>query len=216
VIHTDASQSVGKIVTDVRALHVDLLTVAGHKLYATKGCGALYKRASLRLEKLIHGANHERGFRAGTENVMQVVALGQACVLARERQRHAYTHNGEMRDRLRDLLRGEFDADAMRVNNHPEHSLPNTLSVSFRGVLSSQVLSELADQVAASSGSACHSGKVHISPVLRAMGLTAEWAAGTFRFSVGVPTTADEVDRAALLVCRAIRAKLSSNSPGRE
>eukprot|EP00013_Stygamoeba_regulata_P025474 CAMPEP_0177655418 /NCGR_PEP_ID=MMETSP0447-20121125/14956_1 /TAXON_ID=0 /ORGANISM="Stygamoeba regulata, Strain BSH-02190019" /LENGTH=393 /DNA_ID=CAMNT_0019159335 /DNA_START=17 /DNA_END=1198 /DNA_ORIENTATION=- len=211
VIHTDASQSVGKIATDVRALDVDLLTVAGHKLYATKGCGALYKRASLDLETLIHGASHERGLRAGTENVIQVVGLGEACALARIRLQRGDTHSAEMRDRLCAQLRAQFDDAQMRINNHPIHCLPNTLSVSFRGLLSAEVLRELSEQVAASAGSACHSGAVRISPVLQAMQVSPEWAQGTFRFSVGVPTTVDEIDRAVALVSKAIQEKIKEN-----
>src|SRR3990170_4131335 len=165
VFHTDAAQSVGKIVTGVDALGVDLLSVAGHKLYAPKGIGALYIRKGTPIEPLIHGAGHESGRRAGTENVLLIVGLGKACELAGK-----YVHDDSilnLRERFWTLLKDAF-GDGVALNGHPVHRLPNTLNVSFAGKAGGAILSRL-DGVAASTGSACHSGSVELSPVLKAM-----------------------------------------------
>ena len=193
LLHSDCAQSVGKIPARVDDLGVDLLSIAGHKLYAPKGIGALYIRPGVQLEKLMHGANHERNRRAGTENVIEMVGLGEACELI-ERNLTDYSRNmGEMRDRLET---GLLDSGAdLRVNGHPEQRLPNTSSVSFRGLEADRVLANLAS-VAASAGAACHSDRVEISHVLTAMNVPTEYAMGTLRFSVGRFTTGEEIDRA--------------------
>ena len=193
LMHTDSAQSVGKIPVRVDDLGVDLLSIAGHKLYAPKGIGALYIRPGVRLEKLMHGANHEHDRRAGTENVIEMAGLGMACELI-ERSLPAYaTHMAAMRDRLeRGLLESGMDA---RVNGHPDQRLPNTLSISFRGVEADRVLSSL-PTVAASAGAACHSDVVEVSHVLAAMNVPEEYAMGTLRLTVGRFTTEDEIDRA--------------------
>ena len=193
LMHTDAAQSIGKIPVKVDDLGVDLLSVAGHKLYAPKGIGALYVRPGVRLEKLMHGANHESNRRAGTENVIEMAGLGRACELI-ERNLPGYArHMGEMRDRLEMVLR-ESGAD-VRVNGHPEKRLPNTASVSFRGLEADRILANL-PTVAASAGAACHSDQVEVSHVLAAMNVPMEYAMGTLRFSVGRFTTKEEIDRA--------------------
>jgi cysteine desulfurase len=190
LLHTDAAQSVGKVPTDVNRLGVDLLTIAGHKIYAPKGVGALYVRRGTPLEPLIHGAGHEGGRRAGTESALLAVGLGAACTLAcnlgaMERVR-------ALRDRFWEMLLDRF-GDRIVLNGHPDCRLPNTLNVSFVGHLGSEVLSEL-HGVAASTGSACHSGRIELSPVLKAMQVAPEIAMGAIRFSLGRGSAQTEVD----------------------
>ena len=193
LVHTDCAQSVGKIPVRVDDLGVDLLSIAGHKLYAPKGIGALYIRPGVRLEKLMHGANHEQDRRAGTENVIEMTGLGKACELIEQNLPAYAAHMAEMRDRLEQkLLATQSDA---RVNGHPENRLPNTSSIAFRGLEADRILSSL-PTVAASAGAACHSDQVEVSHVLSAMNVPLEYAMGTLRFSVGRFTTAEEIDRA--------------------
>jgi cysteine desulfurase len=193
LFHTDAAQSVGKIPVRVADLGVDLLSIAGHKLYAPKGVGALYRRRGVRLDKLIDGANHEMDQRAGTENVVEVAGLGAACELVGRNLETYSEHMRSLRDALESGLRQRFPA--LRVNGHPERRLPNTASVSFRGFEANTILSEL-EGVAASAGAACHSDRVEVSSVLQAMRVPLEDAMGTVRFSVGRFTTAPEIERA--------------------
>lgn len=195
LVHTDVAQSLGKVAVDVNDLGVDLLSVAGHKLYAPKGVGALYVRRGVTLEPLIHGAGHEGGRRAGTENVPYLVALGEACRLARESLPRATVYLRRLRDRLWDGLRAAL-GDRVVLNGHPEERLPNTLNVNFAGHVGADLLQKV-PEVAASTGSACHEGKVSQSPVLCAMGVPPELGRGAVRLSVGRFTTEDEVDRAA-------------------
>jgi len=195
LFHTDAAQSVGKIETDVLKLGADLLTVAGHKLYAPKGIGALYIRDGVKIEKLIHGADHEQNLRAGTENVIQIVGLGKACEIALRDLEKNSAHTSAMRNRLFTQL-SERLQNIVRLNGHPEKRLPNTLSIGFKNVEANTLLSEL-QGVAASAGAACHTDRVDVSPVLTAIGVPIEFAMGTIRFSTGKYTTADEIDLAA-------------------
>jgi cysteine desulfurase len=188
--HTDAAQSVGKIETKVDTLGVDLLTIAGHKLYAPKGVGALYVRQGVTLEPLIHGAGHEHGLRAGTESALLAVGLGAACVLAADLE--PMIRIRALRDRLWDALRDRF-GERIVLNGHPQHRLPNTLNVSFVGMIGADVLADL-DGVAASTGSACHAGSVELSPVLAAMGVPKRVGMGAVRFSLGRTTTEVEID----------------------
>ena len=190
VLHTDAAQSVGKITTDVKGLGVDLLTIAGHKLYAPKGVGALYVRRGTPLEPLIHGADHEGGRRAGTESALLAVGLGAACRLVRDLRPMQGVL--ALRDRFWQNLQAVF-GDRVVLNGHPVHRLPNTLNVSFLGQVGADVLARL-DGVAASTGSACHTGQVELSPVLRAMQVAPEVGIGAVRFSLGRRTTREEVD----------------------
>lgn len=192
LLHTDAAQSVGKIPTQVAELGVDLLSVAGHKLYAPKGVGALYIRQSVRLEPLMHGAGHEAGRRAGTENVLLEVALGAACELVSADLQSRRTRLTELRDYLHAGMKKLF-GDALHLNGHPTERLPNTLNVSFAGRIGSEVLAML-DGVAASTGSACHSGRHELSPVLQAMGVPEVIGLGAVRFSLGRWTTTEELD----------------------
>ena len=189
LLHTDAAQSVGKIPTKVDELGVDLLSIAGHKLYAPKGIGALYVRGGVILEPLIHGAGHETGRRAGTESALLAGALGKACEIAQ-----AWIGMSELQ-RLRDLfwdrLRAAFGNRVVR-NGHPEKCLPNTLNVSFVDHNGSEILAGM-PTIAASTGSACHSGQITLSPVLQAMRIAPEVGLGAIRFSLGRGTTKDEI-----------------------
>lgn len=188
--HTDAAQSVGKIPTRVDELGVDLLSVAGHKFYAPKGIGALYVRRGIEPEPLIHGAGHERGRRAGTESALLIAALGRAAELASDLSAMASVRG--LRDRLWDRLHDAFE-DRVVLNGHPVERLPNTLNVSFVGRIGADVLGAL-DGVAASTGSACHSGRIELSPVLAAMGVKPRVGMGAVRFSLGRPTTQEDID----------------------
>ena len=188
--HTDAAQSVGKLSADVNELGVDLLSIAGHKLYAPKGIGALFVSRGVRLEPLIHGAGHEGGRRAGTESALLAVGLGKACELARDLA--SMERVRALRDHFWQELRNRF-GNSVILNGNPTHCLPNTLNVSFIGLVGSEILARL-EGVAASTGSACHSGRMELSPVLEAMGVSPEIGMGAIRFSLGRTTARDEID----------------------
>jgi cysteine desulfurase len=190
--HTDAAQSVGKIATKVDDLAVDLLSIVGHKAYAPKGVGALYMRRGMRLEPLIHGAGHEGGRRAGTESAMLATGLGRACELAADLAPMEGVRR--LRDRFWASLRDRF-GNRIVLNGHPELRLPNTLNVSFVGLVGAEILARL-DGIAASTGSACHAGRVELSPVLAAMQVPPDVGMGALRFSLGRYTTRDDVDSA--------------------
>ena len=193
LLHSDCAQSIGKIPVNVNDLGVDLLSVAGHKLYAPKGIGALYIRPGVQLEKFMHGASHEGNRRAGTENVILMAGLGQACELIERNLPDYAAHMAAMRDRLEQgILASGHD---VRVNGHPTQRLPNTCSIGFRGREADRILANL-PTVAASAGAACHSDQVELSHVLEAMRVPAEYAMGTLRLTVGRYTTEDEIDRA--------------------
>jgi cysteine desulfurase len=193
VLHTDAAQSVGKVATNVDALGVDLLTVAGHKLYAPKGIGALYVRSGTPIKRWLHGAGQERGRRPGTENVLEIVGLGEAAAIAQARGQEETSHLRQMRDLLQEGLQSALP-DVV-VHGHPQQRLPNTLSAAFPGCRTDQLLAGLRG-VAASAGAACHADTVKVSHVLEAMGVPVELARGTLRFSVGRFTTVQEVEQA--------------------
>ena len=200
--HTDAAQSVGKIPVDVDELQVDFLTVAGHKFYAPKGVGALYVRPGAAFAPLLHGASQEGGRRAGTENVPYLVALGEACRLARERLPGVAAQLQGRRDRFHGLL--EAGVPGLILNGPELERLPNTLNVSFPGLSGGELMAGL-PELAASLGSACHAGQEAVSPVLAAMGVPAAVARGAVRFSLGVPTTLHEVEEAAALLLRRVQ-----------
>ena len=202
IMHTDAAQSLGKLPVDIADLGVDLLSVAGHKLYAPKGVGALFIRNSIEPDVFIHGAGQENGRRAGTENVLEIVGLGKACEIARSSLADHINHLQQMRDLLQTGL--EKQLPDIRVNGHPEHRLPNTLSVSFKNLPADKLLEKIGPQVAASAGAACHAGAVTLSPVLAAMELPVEWAQGTIRFSTGRMTTAEEIHRTVAVIVQAV------------
>jgi cysteine desulfurase len=203
LVHTDAAQSLGKVPIDVNELRVDLLTLAGHKLYAPKGVGVLYVRRGTKLEPFLHGAGHEGGRRAGTENVPYLVALGKACEVAKQSLPAATGQLRRLRDRLWERLRAAL-GERIVLNGHPQSRLPNTLNVSFVGHVGAELLTAV-PEVAASTGSACHEGSVVQSPVLCAMGVPPEVGRGAVRLSVGRFTTEEEIDRAAEALARAAR-----------
>ncbi|MGZ9148127.1 MAG: cysteine desulfurase family protein [Candidatus Deferrimicrobiaceae bacterium] len=188
--HTDAAQSVGKIPTDAEELGVDLLSVAGHKVYAPKGIGALFIREGTRIEPFVHGAGHEGGRRAGTENVLLAVALGAACEVARGWVGMPQTRS--LRDRFWEGLK-EIFGENVTLNGHPVERLPNTLNVNLAGRAGAEVLARMPG-VAASTGSACHAGSVTLSPVLDAMGVPPGEGMGAIRFSLGRTTTWEELE----------------------
>ncbi len=196
IFHTDAAQSVGKIPTNVDDLGVDLLTIAGHKLYAPKGVGALYVRKGTPLEPLIHGAGHERGQRAGTESALLMSALGKACEISSQMM------DVESMIALRDFFWNELKMiyeGEMVLNGHPVNRLPNTLNISVIDQLGTQLLDKV-PEIAASTGSACHAGINKMSPVLKAMNLNENVGMGTIRFSLGRYTTRSEIERAVQLI----------------
>lgn len=202
LVHTDAAQSVGKVPVDVSDLGVDLLTVAGHKLYAPKGVGALYVRRGTPIQKILHGAGQERGLRPGTENVMEIVGLGMAAAVAVKELPEEMPRMQALRDRLQDRLLAAFPE--ARVNGHFYRRLPNTLSLSFPGIPADALLQTM-PEVAASAGAACHSDQVRVSHVLEAMGVPMETAKGTVRLSVGWFTRDEEIEVAALAIEEAVR-----------
>jgi cysteine desulfurase len=203
LVHTDCAQSLGKVPVNVNELGVDLLTVAGHKLYAPKGVGALFVRRGVKLEPLIHGAGHERGRRAGTENVPYIVGLGKACAVALQSLPTETDRLRALRDRLHAKLRAALD-NRITLNGHPERRLPNTLNVNFVGHVGAELLARVPG-VAASTGSACHEGKVSLSPVLAAMGVAPEIGRGAVRLSAGRFTTEAEVIRVAEMLTAAAK-----------
>jgi cysteine desulfurase len=201
LVHTDAAQSAGKVPLDVDRLGVDLLTVAGHKLYAPKGIGALYVRPGTRLEPVIHGAGHERGLRAGTENVPFIAGLGGAAALADDRLRNgAHVEVKRLRDRLHAALQSAVPD--LALNGHPHQRLPNTLNVSFPGHDGERLLA-CTPSIAAATGAACHSGRTEPSAVLTAMGLDRSRALGAVRLSLGYDTTTEQIEAAAAALAAA-------------
>jgi cysteine desulfurase len=202
LLHTDAAQSLGKVRIDVHDLGVDLLSVAGHKLYAPKGIGVLYVRRGTPLQPFVLGAGHERGLRPGTENVASIVGLGAAC----EAVGRDLDAAGERMTALRDELWSRLSAavPGLKLNGHPELRLPNTLNVRFPGVSGEAVLAG-APAVAASTGSACHEGHEQASAVILAMGVDPVAALGSVRLTLGRGTTRDEIVRAAQALGRSSR-----------
>ena len=202
LLHTDAAQSVGKIPVRVEDLGVDLLTVAGHKLYAPKGIGALYTKHGLQLEPVIYGGGQESGRRAGTENVANMVALGTACVLAQEQHAESQVRLQRLRDELQRLME-KYLPDRIHLNGHLTERLPNTLNVSVDGVIGEEVLADT-PEIASSTGSACHEGNTDPSPVLMAMGMSRERALGALRLTLGRWSTEEQIEEAARLLARSM------------
>ena len=211
IMHTDAAQSVGKIPVNVNKLGVDLLSIAGHKMYAPKGIGALYVRESVAIERFHHGAGQEMGLRAGTENVPGIVGLGQACKTAKNSLESNMMHMKKMRDMLHEGLKNRIKN--IKLNGHPEKRLPNTLNLSFKGLKANRILEEIGLEIAASPGAACHPDRVDISHVLKAMGVHWDWAKGTLRFSTGRMTTRDEIDSAIKIISESVQHLVPSEQP---
>jgi cysteine desulfurase len=202
IFHTDAAQSVGKIPARVDDLRVDLLTVAGHKLYAPKGIGALFIRSGIKINTYLHGAGQEGGRRAGTENVPYIAALGKAAELAAQRLASDGPSIISLREHFHNRLR-EL-ADGVMLNGHPTERLPNTLNVSFKGVVGADLLAQT-PEIAASTGSACHEGSGELSGVLKAMGTSGEQGFGAVRLSLGRFTTVEQIDRASEVLAAKVR-----------
>ncbi|MFH1624676.1 MAG: cysteine desulfurase family protein [Pseudomonadota bacterium] len=207
LFHTDAAQSVGKIETDVNRLGVDLLTVAGHKLYAPKGVGALYVRSGVEITPLIHGAGQELGRRAGTENTILIVGLGAACELAMNNMRNEMSRLTSLRNRLNYEIVSALPETVL--NGHPEKRLPNTLNIAFPGIDGGGILDEI-PELCASTGAACHDRSISLSHVLAAMGVSKEVGMGTIRLTLGRYTTEAEVDQAADWLIEKVKEKRKS------
>jgi cysteine desulfurase len=198
LVHTDAAQTVGKIAIDVEKLEVDLLTIAGHKLYAPKGVGALFLRRGVPLKPLMHGAGHEGGLRPGTENTPAIVGLGKAALIARKAMSESTVKLAQLRDRLIQRLREEIGSE-LTMNGEKSPRLPNTVSVNFPNVAGGELLAHV-PEIMASTGSACHSGTTKPSATLQAIRLDPDIARGTVRLSVGWYTSEEDIDRAASLL----------------
>ncbi len=200
-MHVDAAQSIGKVAVDVKALDVDMLSVAGHKFYGPKGIGALYVKRGVTLQKLIHGADHERNMRAGTENVLEIVGLGKASELAKSDLEANAKHMRFMRDKLYNII--SDNCTDIKINGDHSRCLPNTLSLSFKGIEANTLLSELSG-IAASAGAACHTDSIDVSHVLSAMGVPVDYAMGTIRLSTGKYTTQKDIESAAKMIIEAV------------
>jgi len=206
LMHTDAAQSVGKIPANVKELGVDFLSLAGHKLYAPQGIGSLYMRSGIEVEPLHHGAEHEKGRRAGTEPVPAIVGLGVAAQLVEADA--APEKLTALRDRLHRGLRDGLGDDVVLLG-HPELRLPNTLAVAFPNRISGEILANC-PELCASTGAACHSGNAKRSGVLAAMNVPEKVAFGAVRFSVGRYTTEAEIDAAVAMIVDAVRATVAT------
>lgn len=208
VVHSDCSQAIGKVPVDIQELGVDLLTVAGHKLYGPKGIGALFIREGIQLQKLIHGADHERNLRAGTENVLEIVGLGTAAELAMMNEAERVKHEKDLISLLRTNLSQLSD---VQFNGNTDFCLPNTLSASFKNLKANEILSRLKN-VAASAGAACHTDSISVSATLEAMKVPLNYAMGTIRFSVGRYTTTAEIDRASKEIIEVVKSLRSDTT----
>ncbi len=209
VLHTDATQAIGKIDVDVEALNVDLLSISAHKMYGPKGVGALFVRRGVRLEPILDGGGHERGMRSGTLAVPGIVGLGAACELAESALQAESEHCQLLRDRLYSGLKDRIED--CTLNGHPVDRLPGNLNVSFAHVQGEALLMAL-KYIAVSSGSACTSASVEPSYVLRAMGVPDELAHASIRFGIGRYNTTEEIDYAIEEVTRNVL-RLRSISP---
>jgi cysteine desulfurase len=203
IFHTDAAQSAAKIETDVSRLGVDLLTIAGHKLYAPKGIGALYLNKGINIKNIMYGASQEKGLRPGTENVIHIIALGKACEIAKRDFDKNYQTMLKSRNRLLDGLKSKPGVE-FEINGDLSNSLPNTISLAFNGIDAHTLASLIGNEINLSTGSACHADSIEISPVLKAMGVDLKVAAGTVRISTGRYTTNDEIDAAVEIITKTV------------
>ena len=193
ILHTDAVQSVGKIPVNVDELGVDLLSLSAHKIYGPKGIGALYIRRGTRIDSLLHGGHHERNRRAGTENVPGIVGLGKAAEIAKKERESEHKHLWTLTEKLH--LGIQEKIEFVHQNGHPEQRLPGTLNFSFEFIEGEGLILSLdMNGISVSTGSACTSGSLEPSHVLTAMGLSAEIAHGSVRFSLGRDNTEEELD----------------------
>lgn len=204
LLHSDCAQSVGKIPVTLDGLGCDLISVAGHKLYGPKGVGLLCLRPGLTLPNLMQGAGHEQGRRPGTENILGLSGLGEACRLAGEELEQEMPRLADLRDRIETELLEAFPTARVHGDRAPGGRLPNTSSIGFEGCRAAEILACL-EGVAVSAGAACHGADAIGSAVLRAMGVEPRFAAGTLRISVGRMTTPEEVDAAVPRLVDAVR-----------
>jgi cysteine desulfurase len=194
VVHTDAVQAGGLLPIDVEAMGVDSLALSGHKFYAPKGVGLLYLRRGTPLVHLLSGGGQERGIRAGTENVAYVVGMTTALELARAEQQERVAHVSRLRDRLIAEITGQIEG--ARLTGHPSERMPNSASFAIAGADGESLLLNLDQEgIYASSGSACTSGTLEISHVLKALGLPEAEARGSLRLTTGMRTTDADIDR---------------------
>ena len=210
IVHTDAAQSCGKIPVDVRSLGVGLLSLAGHKLYAPKGIGALYVKKGIVPGNIVFGAGQESGKRPGTENVTGIIGLGKACEIAMR----DFDRNSEHSRLLRDHLFQELTThlgENIRLNGDHAKNLPNTLNLSFKGVVASTLVAAAGESVVFSAGAACHSGEMMVSAVIRAMKIPEIWAEGAVRLSVGRFNTVQEIVSAGRIIAEVYQALTSEN-----
>lgn len=206
--HTDAAQAVGKLKVDVRELGVDFLSLAGHKLYAPKGIGALYIRGGRSLTPLIHGGGQEGGRRAGTENTVLGAGLGAACRAVRGRLEQDIEMMTVLRDRLEKLL---FDGiEGLILNGHPAARLPNTLNVSIPGIEGNKILEGI-PALMASTGAACHDRSVKLSHVLAAMSVSPQTGMGALRLTVGRSNDLSQIESAAEMIIGQVKKMRGSN-----
>ena len=239
IVHTDASQALGKIPVDVQNLGVDLLTVAGHKIYGPKGIGALYIKNGIekKLEKIIHGASHENNLRAGTENVLEIVGLGEACgLISRDLNKRMrlfmktrniiYKIISEKVPKNNYVLQGPEIDNSIDINKltdeqlyelvNKEKRLTNTLYISFPGIEANLILDKLSDKIACSAGAACHSEGVHMSHVLEAMKVSPQVAMGTLRISTGIMTTEKDAEESAKNIAEVVIQLMPKNNISEE
>ena len=191
--HTDCAQSIGKIPVSVQALPVTMLTIAGHKFYASKGVGALYLKKDFFIKPLLIGASHEKGLRPGTENTSYIAGLGKACEIVSEEFSDTVEHLQHVTE---SLLHGLLDISEIKLNSEGVFRLPNTINISIKGIYADEFVERLAYKVAISAGSACHAGIRRASNVLVAMGLSEDEALSSVRISTGKFTTEDEIIQA--------------------
>jgi len=201
--HCDAAQSVGKVPVNVKSLNVDMLTMVSHKFYGPKGVGALYIKESTVLKPVTFGASHEKGLRPGTENVCSIAGLGKACELAKRDMKTRVIEAKHLSKLFYNGLRENIPD--IKLNGHPAKRLPNTLNLSFPGITGSALLERLKNDIAASTGSACHEGKQTASHVLKAMGMSDKDAFSAVRLSLGVFSTEVEIKKAVKAVINALK-----------
>ncbi len=209
--HVDAAQSVGKMQFIVSGESIDLMTVVSHKFYGPKGVGALYVRSGTELKPILFGAGHERGLRPGTENVAGIAGFGKACQIAKRDIKLRVSHTTHLRDILFHELKSSVPD--VTLNGHKTQRLPNTLNVRIQGVSSHELVEMIHDKMAASTGSACHSGKLTPSAVLKSMGLSDEEALSSIRLSVGKDNTEEEIKKAAAIIAEAAGALRKKAQP---
>jgi cysteine desulfurase len=201
--HCDAAQSVGKVPVNVRSLNVNFLTIVSHKFYGPKGVGALYIKNGTTIKPLMYGASHEHGLRPGTENVAGIVGLGKASSLAKKELPKRVDSMKHLSQLLYDELLKSIPG--VKLNGHSIRRLPNTLNLSFPNVSGAVLLSRMKNEIAVSTGSACHAGKHTPSDVLTAMGVSDSDALSSLRISLGRTNTVGQIKKAAKVIVRAYR-----------